>query len=59
MSVDPEDRPKSAQAFADALLASPGGEWAPEGSSWLTRVQVWSAAAVVFLVTAALSWKYR
>ncbi len=59
MSVDPEDRPQSAQAFADALL-SPGGEgWAPTRSSRPARLAVWLTASVLFSATTVLTWLLR
>ncbi len=59
MSVAPEDRPPSAKAFADALLSPGGGDWTPVRSSRLTRLAVWSAASVLFLVTTLLTWLVR
>ncbi|WP_306184785.1 MULTISPECIES: serine/threonine-protein kinase [unclassified Streptomyces] len=59
LSTDPEDRPRTAQAFADALLSRGGGEWTPAGSPGPARLVVWLAAAVVFLVTTALTWLAR
>jgi serine/threonine protein kinase len=59
LSVDPEDRPQTAQAFADALLSRAGGEWAPATSSRPTRLAVSLAAVVVYLVTAVLTWLVR
>ena len=62
LSVDPEDRPQTARAFADALLSQgEQGEddWAPAGSSGPSRLVVWLAAVVVFLVTTVLTWLVR
>ncbi|GGV27632.1 hypothetical protein GCM10010260_80130 [Streptomyces filipinensis] len=59
LSVEPGDRPPTAQAFADALLSREGGEWAPAGASGPARLVVWLAAVVVFLVTAVLTWAAR
>ncbi|WP_042397218.1 serine/threonine-protein kinase [Streptacidiphilus carbonis] len=59
MSVDPGDRPQTAEAFADALLSPGAGDWAPARSSGPTRSAVWLAAGVVFLVTTALTWLVR
>ncbi|MEU0599745.1 serine/threonine-protein kinase [Streptomyces sp. NPDC006393] len=59
LSADPEERPRTAQAFADALLSPGGGEWTPAASSGPARLVVWLAAVVVFLVTAALTWLAR
>ena len=59
LSVDPEDRPHTAQAFADALLSPGEGAWAPARSSRPARLVVWLAAVAVFLVTAVLTWLVR
>lgn len=59
LSADPEDRPRTAQAFADALLSRDGAEWTPAGSSGPPRLVVWLAAVVVFLATATLTWLAR
>jgi serine/threonine protein kinase len=59
MSVTPQDRPPTAEAFADALLSPGGGDWTPPGPSRLTRLAVWSAASVLFLVTTLLTWLVR
>ena len=59
MSVDPEDRPRTAQAFADALLSPGGGGWAPARSSRPTRLVVWLAAGAVFAATTVLTWLLR
>ena len=59
MSVDPEDRPRTAQEFADALLSPGGGGWAPTRPSRPTRLVVWLAAGAVFLATTALTWLVR
>ncbi|MFC1401245.1 MULTISPECIES: serine/threonine-protein kinase [Streptacidiphilus] len=63
MAVAPQDRPSSAKAFADALLAPGAGDWTPTGtptgSSRLTRRAVWSAASALFVVTTLLTWLVR
>ncbi|MHA6757641.1 serine/threonine-protein kinase [Streptacidiphilus sp. PAMC 29251] len=72
LSVDPDDRPQTAQIFADALSqggggGGAGGEWAPVRPSVSSSVRssrprarvVWLAAVVTFLVTAALTWWVR
>ena len=59
MSVAPKDRPPSAKAFADALLSPGESDWTPTRSSRLTRLAVWSAASVLFLVTTLLTWLVR
>ncbi|MFF4398219.1 serine/threonine-protein kinase [Streptomyces sp. NPDC001480] len=65
LSADPEDRPQTAQAFADALLSREGEgerereERTPARSSGPTRLVVWLAAVVVFLVTTLLTWSVR
>ncbi|MFC1408728.1 serine/threonine-protein kinase [Streptacidiphilus sp. N1-12] len=59
LSFDPDDRPQSAQIFADALSGG-GGEWAARtGSSGPRPGVVWLAAVVTFLVTAGLTWLAR
>ncbi|MFD8301649.1 serine/threonine-protein kinase [Streptomyces sp. NPDC059690] len=58
LSVEPEERPQTAQAFADALLSRGEEEPAP-GCSGPTRLVVWLAAVVVFLMTTALAWLVR
>ena len=59
LSVDPEDRPPTARAFADALLSRGEGEWAPAGPWRPARLAVWLAAVVVFLATTVLTWWFR
>ena len=59
LSVDPAQRPPTAEAFADALLSRGGGEWVPARSRRPTPLVVWPAAIVVFLVTAMLTWLVR
>lgn len=61
MSVEPADRPPTAQAFADALLAPvPQPQPQPlEGPRWLTPRAVWLASGAVFTATALLSWLLR
>ncbi len=59
LSVDPEDRPRTARVFADALLSQGGGEWAPADSSRPPRLVVWLAAVLAFLMTAVLTWWVR
>ncbi|GHJ39775.1 serine/threonine-protein kinase [Streptomyces sp. TS71-3] len=56
LSADPDDRPGTAQAFADALRSRGAGEWAPARSSGPSGLVVWLAAVAVFLATAVLSW---
>jgi serine/threonine protein kinase len=63
MAVDPEQRPPTAQAFADALL-TPGvtagaGAGRPLGRSGPGWAAVCSAAALVFLTTTVLTWLLR
>ncbi|MEU9076946.1 serine/threonine-protein kinase [Kitasatospora sp. NPDC048538] len=63
MSVDPADRPPTARAFADALLAPapqpPPPRPAPEGPGWLTPRAVFLTSGAVFTATALLSWLQR
>lgn len=59
LSADPGDRPGSAREFADALLSGQAGEWTPAGSARPSRIAVWLAAVVTFLVTAVLTWWFR
>ncbi|MFE9448938.1 serine/threonine-protein kinase [Streptomyces sp. NPDC006739] len=59
LSVSPEDRPRTARAFADALLSQGDEEVVPAGSSRPTALTVWLAAVVVFLVTTLLTWMVR
>ncbi|MFF0414564.1 serine/threonine-protein kinase [Kitasatospora sp. NPDC004745] len=63
MSVDPADRPPTARAFADALLAPapqpPPPRPAPEGPGWLTPRAVCLTSGAVFTATALLSWLQR
>ncbi|WP_078912600.1 serine/threonine-protein kinase [Streptomyces sp. NRRL S-646] len=59
LSVEPENRPPTAQAFADALLFQGGEEPVPARSSRPTPLAVWLAAVAVFLVTTVLTWLAR
>ncbi|MCX4882289.1 serine/threonine-protein kinase [Streptomyces sp. NBC_00847] len=59
LSVEPENRPPTAQAFADALLSQEGEEPVPARSSRPTPLAVWLAAGAVFLVTTVLTWLSR
>ncbi|KAB1985927.1 serine/threonine-protein kinase [Streptomyces triticiradicis] len=59
LSVDPEHRPRTARAFADALLSGEGREGVPAGSSRPTRLVVWLSAVALYLVTAILTWLVR
>ncbi|MFI1533680.1 serine/threonine-protein kinase [Streptomyces anandii] len=59
LSVEPDERPRTAQAFADALLSREEEEWAPVRSSGPTRLMVWLATVVVFLTTTVLTWLSR
>ncbi|MEU6550482.1 serine/threonine-protein kinase [Streptomyces sp. NPDC046915] len=59
LAADPEDRPPTAQAFADALLSREGEEWTRARPSEPARPVVWLAAVVVFLVTTVLTWLAR
>jgi serine/threonine protein kinase len=59
MSVAPRDRPPTAKAFADALLSRGGDDGTRTRSPRLTRLGVWSAASVLFLVTTLLTWLFR
>ncbi|MCX5049782.1 MULTISPECIES: serine/threonine-protein kinase [unclassified Streptomyces] len=59
LSVEPEERPQTAQAFADALLSRGEEEWTPARPSGPTRLAVWLAAVVVFLMTMVLTWSFR
>ncbi|MFH8379884.1 serine/threonine-protein kinase [Kitasatospora sp. NPDC018058] len=63
MSVEPADRPPTAEAFADALLA-PVPQSQPlgpvrEGPGWLTPRAVCLASGTVFTATTLLSWLQR
>ncbi|OPG10726.1 hypothetical protein B1R27_01345 [Streptomyces sp. GKU 895] len=58
LSAEPEERPHTAQEFADALL-SRGDEERPPGPSGPTRLVVWLAAVAVFLMTTLLTWLVR
>lgn len=62
LSADPDDRPDTAQAFADALLSPREAAEPPAGPAQPTRPSspaVWLAAVVVFLVTTAVTWLLR
>jgi serine/threonine protein kinase len=59
LSVEPENRPPTAQAFADALLSQGGEEPVPARSSRPTPLTVWLAAVAVFLATTVLTWLAR
>ncbi|MET7472962.1 serine/threonine-protein kinase [Streptomyces sp. NPDC005648] len=59
LSMEPENRPRTAQAFADALSSHGEEEQAPTGSPRPRPLVVWLAAAVVFLVTTVLTWSVR
>ncbi|MEV6941438.1 serine/threonine-protein kinase [Streptomyces sp. NPDC051172] len=59
LSVEPENRPRTAQAFADALSSHGEEEQVPATRSRPTPLVVWLAALVVFLVTTALTWSVR
>ena len=59
ISVDPADRPHTAQAFADALLSRPGAAWPPPGPPRPTPTVVFLAATAAFLLTTALTWWTR
>ncbi|MGW3227519.1 serine/threonine-protein kinase [Kitasatospora sp. NPDC001095] len=59
MSVEPADRPQTAQAFADALLAPVPQPRPPEGPGWLTPRAVCLASGTVFTATTLLSWLWR
>ncbi|MFI7401607.1 serine/threonine-protein kinase [Streptomyces sp. NPDC049541] len=59
LSIDPDERPQTAQAFADALLSREEEEWPPVGPSGPTRLMVWLAAVIVFLTTTVLTWLLR
>ncbi|MFF0423825.1 serine/threonine-protein kinase [Streptomyces sp. NPDC004520] len=59
MSVEPADRPPTAQAFADALLAPVPRAQPLEGPGWLTPRAVGLASGAVFTATTLLSWLRR
>ncbi|MGW2565728.1 serine/threonine-protein kinase [Streptomyces sp. NPDC001537] len=59
LSIEPDERPQTAQAFADALLSREEEERAPVGPSGPTHLMVWLAAVVVFLTTTVLTWLLR
>ncbi|MER6421755.1 serine/threonine-protein kinase [Streptomyces sp. NPDC001137] len=59
LSIEPDERPQTAQAFADALLSGGIEQRTSVRSSGPTRLTVWLAAVVVFLVTTALTWLLR
>ena len=59
LSIEPGERPQTAQAFADALLSRQKEARAPVRSSGPTRLMVWLAAVFVFLTTAVLTWLFR
>ena len=59
LAVDPEDRPRTAEAFADALLSRGEGEWVPTGTFGPAALAVWLAAVVAFAVTAGVTWWVR
>ncbi|MEU8757770.1 serine/threonine-protein kinase [Streptomyces sp. NPDC048659] len=59
MSVEPADRPATARAFADALLAPVPHPQPPEGRGPLTRRTVWLASGAVFTAAALLGWLPR
>ncbi|WP_327679243.1 serine/threonine-protein kinase [Kitasatospora sp. NBC_00458] len=63
MSVEPADRPPTAQAFADALLAPAPQPGPPgrvrEGPGWLTPRAVCLASGTVFTAATLLGWLQR
>ncbi|MEU1272564.1 serine/threonine-protein kinase [Streptomyces sp. NPDC005799] len=59
LSAEPENRPRTAQSFADALLSQGEEEQPPAGSPGPTPLVVCLAAVAVFLVTTALTWWAR
>ncbi|MGX1543780.1 serine/threonine-protein kinase [Streptomyces adustus] len=59
LSMDPEDRPRTARAFADALLSREGREGAPAGSSRPTHLVIWLSAVALYLATATATWLVR
>ncbi|MFR0358565.1 serine/threonine-protein kinase [Streptomyces sediminimaris] len=59
LSVDPADRPQTAQAFADALLSRGEEGWESPGPPRPAPRTVWLAAVVVFVVTTLLTWLVR
>lgn len=59
LSVEPENRPRTAQAFADALLSHGEEERVSATPSRPTPLVIWLAALVVFLVTTVLTWSVR
>ncbi|WP_042383068.1 serine/threonine-protein kinase [Streptacidiphilus melanogenes] len=59
MSVDPEKRPPTARAFADALLTPGAGVGTQTVRPGPGRLAVCSAAVLVFLTTMMLTWLLR
>lgn len=59
LSVEPENRPRTAQAFADALSSDGEEERAPATPAGPTPLVVWLAAAALFLLTTVLTWSVR
>jgi serine/threonine protein kinase len=59
LSVNPGDRPPTAEAFADALLSRRTGQWRPAKSRRPAPPAVWLAAVVVFLAATVLTWLVR
>ncbi|MFC8506344.1 serine/threonine-protein kinase [Streptomyces sp. NPDC057411] len=59
MSVEPADRPPTARAFADALLAPAPQSPPAAGPGLLTPRAVGLASGAVFTATALLSWLLR
>jgi serine/threonine protein kinase len=59
LSVEPEHRPRSAQAFADALLSHGEEERVPAPPSGPAPLAVWLAALALFLLTTVLTWSIR
>jgi serine/threonine protein kinase len=59
MSVEPADRPPTAQAFADALLAPVPQPQPQERPGRLTLRAVCLASGAVFTATTLLSWLHR
>ena len=59
LSMEPENRPRTARAFADALLSHEEEERTPTTPSGPTPLVVWLAALALFLVTTVLTWSVR
>ncbi|MET9911748.1 serine/threonine-protein kinase [Streptomyces sp. NPDC006476] len=59
LSAKPENRPQTAQSFADALLSQGEGGHPSATPTRTTPLAIWLTAAAVFLLTTVLTWWAR